>query len=462
MKIDILIAEIGSTTTIVNAFDGIYGDNPVFVGYGASNTSVALGDVQIGLNSAIDDLRQKLGTQTLEYGQFLASSSAAGGLRMTAHGLVYEMTAKAGQEAALGAGANIQLTTAGKLTHEDLIEIEATNPNLILLAGGTDYGDKECALFNAKALCNANLTAPVIYCGNIQNQSAVKRMFAEAGRELYITENVYPKLDAINIEPARMIIHQAFEEHITKAPGMAQIRNLVDGAIMPTPGAVMECANLLNKLVGDLMVIDIGGATTDIHSVTAGSDEITMLQTNPEPFAKRTVEGDLGMYVNARNLAEMVGFDKLRREIGMDIEPIFDNYHPIPQTSEQLTLTHRLAYHAATMAIARHAGVLRHTYGPRGRQTHAEGKDLTAVRHIVATGGALTRLPNRNKIMEEICNINNAGAMLFPKSRQLQILEDSHYIMASLGVLAKVQPEASAKLLQKYVIGQSENMELNA
>ncbi|MCL2236433.1 MAG: GlmL-related ornithine degradation protein [Defluviitaleaceae bacterium] len=452
MKIDVLVAEIGSTTTIVNAFNGIDGDDPVFAGSGACATSVALGDVQIGLNNAVENLKDNLKIENLEYREFLASSSAAGGLRMTAHGLVYDMTAKAGREAALGAGANIQLTTAGKLTSEDLAEIEAVDPNLILLAGGTDYGDKECGLFNAKALCGANLSAPVIYCGNIQNHGAVKGIFADAGRELYITENVYPKLDALNIEPARKLIHQAFEEHITKAPGMGKIRNLVDGAIMPTPGAVMECAQLLHSIIGDLLVIDIGGATTDIHSVTVGSDEIAMLQTAPEPFAKRTVEGDLGMYVNARNLAEMVGMDKLSREIGGSAEDVFDDYQPIPTSDGQLALTHRLTYHAANLAITRHAGVLRHTYGPKGRQTHAEGKDLTAVRHIVATGGALTRLPNRHDIMAEICSINKSGAMLFPKSGQLRALEDSSYVMASLGVLSKVHPEAAVKLLRKYVV----------
>ncbi|MCL2855631.1 MAG: GlmL-related ornithine degradation protein [Defluviitaleaceae bacterium] len=452
MRVDVLIAEIGSTTTIVNAFNGLNGYDPVFVGFGAATTTVSEGDVQIGLINAMEDLRRNLGVDGLDYDRFLASSSAAGGLRMTAHGLIYDMTAKAGREAALGAGANIQLTTAGKLTPDDLAEIEAIDPNLILLAGGTDYGDRETALFNAKALCGTNIHAPVIYCGNVQNHAAIRNIFDNAGRKLYITENVYPKLDDLNVEPARKLIHQAFEEHITKAPGMAGVRNLVDGAILPTPGAVMECANLLYNLIGDLVVIDIGGATTDIHSVTAGSEEIAILQTSPEPPAKRTVEGDLGMYVNARNLAEMVGFDKLADEIKMPITPIFEDYQPVPQSPGQLALVHRLAYHAAAMAISRHAGVLRHTYGPRGRQTHAQGKDLTAVRHIVATGGALTRLPRRHSIMAEICNINASGTILFPKAPQLQILEDSCYIMASLGVLAKAHPQAASKLLQKYVV----------
>jgi len=176
-----------------------------------------------------------------------------------------------------------------------------------------------------------------------------------------------------------------------------------------------------------------------------------MLQMSPEPFAKRTVEGDLGVYINARSLAEMIGLDKLSAEIGMDAAPIFGNYQPIPQTPEQLALTTRLAYHAARLAIIRHCGTLRHTYGASGRQTHAIGKDLTAVRHLVATGGALTRLPDRHSILTSLTALNSAGTMLYPKPGTMQILEDSRYIMAAIGVLSRDFPEAAKALARKYV-----------
>lgn len=451
MKIDVLVAEIGSTTTIVNGFNGMDGANPALVGSGAAPTSVAAGDVQIGLAAAVEDLCRNLAVNSVEYDKFLATSSAAGGLRMTVHGLVYDMTAKAGREAALGAGANIHMATAGPLTPEDLMRIEEISPNLILLAGGTDYGDRECALHNGKLLCTLKNRAPVIYCGNVQNHGVIEKMFREAGRQLYITENVYPRLDELNIEPVRKLIHHAFEEHITTSPGMENLRKLVDGHIMPTPGAVMECATLLYGEIGDLLVVDVGGATTDIHSVTHGNEEIALLQIAPEPFTKRTVEGDLGVYVNARNLAEMVGFDKLTKEIAMDVLPIFEDYQPVPVSIEQLALTTRLAYHAASIAITRHAGTLRHTYGATGRKTHAMGKDLTAVRHMVATGGALTRLPGRHAILEALCNLNTSGTILYPKPGKMDVLEDRRYIMASIGVLSQDYPEAAKLLLARYV-----------
>ena len=76
----------------------------------------------------------------------LATSSAAGGLKMTVHGLVYDMTAKAAREAALGAGGILHYVTAGRLRRTDLAKIKEIRPNLILIAGGVDYG---CLLYTS-------------------------------------------------------------------------------------------------------------------------------------------------------------------------------------------------------------------------------------------------------------------------------------------------------------------------
>ena len=170
MKIDVLVAEIGSTTTVVNGFSGIHAGEPVFVGQGQAPTTVLDGDVRIGLQGAMEDLARNMGTEALEYQEMLATSSAAGGLKMTVHGLVYDMTAKAAKEAALGAGGIIHHITAGKLRRTDLQKIREIKPNLILLAGGVDYGERDTALHNAEMIRSMDLRIPVIYAGNCENQ----------------------------------------------------------------------------------------------------------------------------------------------------------------------------------------------------------------------------------------------------------------------------------------------------
>ncbi|MGL6107149.1 GlmL-related ornithine degradation protein [Romboutsia sp.] len=449
MRIDVLVAEIGSTTTVVNAFSGIHTDNPSFIGQGQAPTSVFEGgDVRNGLNGAIYDLSKNLGVDKIEYDHMFATSSAAGGLKMTVHGLVYDMTAKAAKEAALGAGAVIHKVTAGKIRRTDIKEIKEIKPNIILIAGGVDYGERDTALYNAELIAGLNLGVPVIYAGNVENQEEIRLIFEDTNYKLYIVDNVYPKIDYLNIEPTREVIQNVFEEHITNAPGMEHIKELVNENITPTPGAVMEASKLLKSHLGDLIVIDVGGATTDLHSVTEGSDAVNRILVNPEPVAKRSVEGDLGVYVNMKNIVSLIGKENLVEEFDFDIDEVMDNYLPIPKTKEQMSFVERLTKEAVLRATKRHAGTIRNVYGASGKSKIAEGKDLTEVKYVVGTGGALTRLPQRVEIMKYICEYNKNKDVLFPKA-DAKILVDNDYIMASLGVLSKKYEEASLKLMLK-------------
>ncbi len=447
MHADVLIAEIGSTTTLMNAFR--LGDEPTYLGQGMAPTTVLEGDVRVGLSSALADLEDTLG-EKLTYDRMLATSSAAGGLRMSVHGLVYDMTVRAAEAAALGAGGVIRQVTGGKMSRYDLMDLKALRPNLILIAGGTDFGERETALYNSEQIAALGMQdVPVLYAGNVQNQNTVKAIFEDAGIPLFLTENVYPRLDELNIEPCRRMIQKAFEQHIVQAPGMEGIRDLVTGPILPTPGAVMESARLLYAEIGDLMVLDIGGATTDVHSVSEGSPEIAALSTRPEPFSKRTVEGDLGLYVNARHLVDAIGSEELDRELSIDTEAVMAAYAPIPATNAQMKLTERLCLEAGQTAIRRHAGKYRYIYLPEGRKTLTEGKDLTQVRFIVGTGGALTRLPHRQDLLRQMADMNVNGSMLYPKPGEMTLLFDNDYIMASLGVLSKAYPKEALTLMKR-------------
>lgn len=453
LNIDVLVAEIGSTTTVVNAFTGIDTESPRFIGQGQAPTSVLDGDVTVGLRAAIDDLIFRQGKREIQYKELLATSSAAGGLKMTVHGLVYDMTAKAAQEAALGAGANIHLVTAGRMRRTDLQKIKDINPNIILIAGGVDFGERDTALDHCEKILSLDLTVPVIYAGNIENHEEVRLLFEEAKKShlLHIVDNVYPKIDVLNVEPTRRVIQDVFEEHIIHAPGMGHVRDMVNGPIIPTPGAVMEAAKLLKSAIGDLIVFDVGGATTDLHSVTEGSEEINRILLAPEPTAKRTVEGDLGVYINMQNIVDLIGIDILKRDLERDhditaeeVDHLVANHVPIPKSHQQRCFVERLTKEAVLRAVDRHAGGFRTLYGG-STKTLAVGKDLTSVKYIVGTGGALTRLPERKAIMEAVA-LSNKGDKLYP-TPEAKILVDNDYIMASLGVLGKVHADSALKLM---------------
>jgi uncharacterized protein (TIGR01319 family) len=290
MNIELLVGEIGSTTTLVHAFELSQG-SLIWLAKGVSETSVDKGDVSIGLKSAIEKLKKELNVNKLNWQRFLAASSAAGGLRMTVHGLVWDMTVKAAKEAALGAGANIQYITAGLLSEDDLKEIEKIKPNIVLLAGGVDYGEKNTIIANARMLCKLSVNVPIIYAGNKEIRRQIMDVFEEKGIECLICDNVYPSIDQLHVEPLRKLIQQVFEKHITEAEGMSKIREWVSGSIVPVPAAVNMAAQLFYEIKGPCMVIDIGGATSDVHSVCQDSERFRNVLTSPEPLPNARLKG---------------------------------------------------------------------------------------------------------------------------------------------------------------------------
>ncbi len=437
MRVEYLIAEIGSTTTVVTAFN--FKKGVEVVGQGKAFTSVLQGDVTIGLRNAINEMEEQLG-ESIEYDRMIGTSSAAGGLKITVHGLVQDMTVKAAKEAALGAGGIIKMVTAGRLRRTDIKKIKEINPNLIMIAGGTDYGERETALDNAEIIRDAELNIPVVYCGNIANQEEIKEIFE--GRELYVIDNVYPRVDELNVEPARGIIQDAFEVNIVKAGGMDKIKEMVDGAIMPTPGAVMEATKLLYEIIGDVIVVDVGGATTDVHSVTEGSVEILDILVTPEPKAKRTVEGDLGVYVNRENVLELLQPYELE---GRTKDRISSFIKPIPTTEEEKYWSRVLAQKAVNTAIDRHVGQIKRVYNS-GRKFSAYGKDLSMVKYIIGTGGALTRLDKGKEMLESIKDVK--GDITMRPTKEAKVLLDNMYIMACAGVLSRENKEAAIELLK--------------
>lgn len=447
MKIDALVYEIGSTTTVVSAFHGLDTSTPQFLGQASAPTSVLEGDVTIGIHLALRALEQQM-NHPIEAKETFATSSAAGGLKMSVHGLVYDMTVKAAKEAALGAGGNIRFVTAGKLTEMDRKKLSSMPLNMIMIAGGVDYGESQTALDNAKIIASMKRNIPVLYAGNIVNQDAVAEIFLEEGQSSYLTlcENVYPQIDQLRVEQPRAMIQKLFEEHIIHAPGMESLRSEIHGAILPTPGAVMEGLKLLYE-DEDIMAIDVGGATTDIHSVAKGNDAVQRILMSPEPQEKRTVEGDLGVYINKDVLIEMIGPSHLMEELQLSKEAwnqLLLDYKPIPSPS-QIPLVSLLTKEAVRVALSRHVGHYKPLYTTSGRTMRAEGKDLTAVRKVYLTGGALVRIPGGDRLVENA--LVSLGSDLLLPSSKVEIMMDHDYIMAACGVLSKQHPQAAKQLL---------------
>lgn len=439
MRIEALTLEVGSTITKANGFVRLAGGGFDHVAQGFAPTSVAAGDVGLGVDAALAHLAATSGLDPAGAETFV-NSSAAGGLRMTVHGLTRSMTARAAHEAALGAGGIVKLVTAGALDLFDLDEVREIRPNLVLLAGGVDHGEKGIVLENARRLAALGLGVPVLYAGNAVLRKPVAELFREAGAELHVAENVFPDVDVLNVEPLRRLVHEAFNRHIVNAPGMARLGELTRHGILPTPGAVLRGAELFAEVAGDCLVFDVGGATTDVHSVTEGSTEWHARLVEPEPRAKRTVEGDLGVFVNARHVVELSG--------DAAAEAHLEDLAALPATEREKALTRWLCGKAVAIGARRHAGVVSDLYTPTGRRQVVKGKDLTAVKWVVATGGALTKVEGGAECLRAVCT--GAGRHLLPDP-SARILVDSDYRFSALGTLAGAFPEDVRATFRRWI-----------
>jgi len=457
----ILLVDFGSTYTKCVVVDV---DRGVLVGH-AQGVSTVGTDLNIGLRSALDRLEAQTGLRANDFGNRLACSSAAGGLRIVAVGLVPSLTVAAARRAALGAGARVVATYGGRLNAEELAQLAAQAPDLVLLAGGTDGGDREVLLENAARLAELPVTAPFIVAGNKEANPEATAILRAGGKEAHSTSNVLPRLQQIAVEPARALIRRIYLERIARAKGLDRAQQFVGRVIMPTPAAVFQAVQLLADGApnqpgwGPLLCVDIGGATTDVHSAAPDTPHPGAVRRGlPEPYAMRTVEADLGLRVSAPALLEAVGAERLRawaprlttERLPAAIQARADDVGFLPQDTEQVELDVAMARTCVEVGAERHVGRLREHHLPTGFCYLQEGKDLTAVSHIIGTGGVFRLAERARDILSGARS--DAGEPFLLKPTRARLWVDRDYVMWAVGLLAQCVPEVALGLLQRHLV----------
>ncbi|SKA90265.1 conserved hypothetical protein [Caloramator quimbayensis] len=457
----ILLIDFGSTYTKLTAVDI---ENEEIIGTAKALTTVNE-DIMIGFNNAFKILKDNLKKEDVNFTDKLACSSAAGGLKMIAIGLVPELTAEAAKRAALGAGARILGVYSYELSKSEIDDIKSKNPDIILLAGGTDGGNKDCIIHNANLLAKNIKNVPVVVAGNKNSRDEIEEIFKAEGIYYKATENVMPRLNVINVEPAREVIREIFMEKIIEAKGMKKAESFINGILMPTPAAVLKAARILadgtdkEEGIGELVVIDIGGATTDVHSIAKGepSKPGVTLRGLQEPYAKRTVEGDLGMRVSAVSLFEAAGTRRIKKfvpDTPFDVEErcrfLQRNVNIVPNSAEEVEFDEALGMVATEMAMERHVGVIESVYTPMGIIYSQVGKDLLNVKYLIGTGGILVHSSNPKKILS--AGLFSMESPNYLKPQSPDILIDKTYILSAMGLLSEKYPDKAIRIMKKYMV----------
>ena len=451
----VLLIDFGSTYTKLTAVDV---DSETLLGTAAAYTTVQT-DINDGLSKGLALLEEKTGK--IDYAETYACSSAAGGLRMVTSGLVPELTGEAAKLASLGAGAKVVGIYAFQLTEDDLEDIAAQKPDIFLLVGGTDGGNTECILHNAKMLASMKPEFPIVVAGNRTAARQCQRILE--GCEVYVCPNVMPKFGVLNIEPTQKQIRQIFLNRIIQAKGLSKAAQLLSDIMMPTPSAVLQAMDLLAQGcegelgIGDLVAVDVGGATTDVYSIADGMPEHmnTVYKGLPEPFSKRTVEGDIGMRYSIQGIVDAAGIDRVSRLSGLSkarvqelVDYLKEHTDTVPGGDSELeSLDFALASMAIEEAVRRHAGTIEETYTMMGLTYVQSGKNLTKVKQIVVTGGSLIHTKRTEQIAAHALYSPAQPASLRPKAAGVWV--DRTYILAAMGLLSSHYPVAALRIMKK-------------
>ncbi len=447
-----LLIDFGSTFTKVVAVDMDKAD----VVSVARVPSTVDTDVTIGLEQAFKLVGKDIPIDDAAKKRAMACSSAAGGLRMVCVGFVPELTSEAASRAALGAGAKVVGRYSYQLTRGEVDEIEGLAPDILLLAGGTDGGNEKVITHNARMIARSNRRIKnVVVAGNKAANDEIRSTLRDFDGHVFFTKNVMPEIGTLNAEPCNKEVRDIFIKHIVEAKGIAKVRSMIDEVIMPTPSAGLEAARLIAEGcdgaagMGELLVVDVGGATTNVHSVATGkpTGNAIVLDHLPEPYVKRTVEGDIGLKYNIATLEELAR----DRERPPDFDAIVKRFYSgkLPEGETEVACHDLMAHIAVETAVGRHAGKLEVVYGPSGEVFVQRGKDLTPVKTVIGTGGGIVFAANPRRVLEGALYREDAPTMLKPKAPSLYV--DECYILFAVGLLGQAAPAKALILIRKHL-----------
>jgi uncharacterized protein (TIGR01319 family) len=451
----VVLVDIGSTFTKVVAV----GCNGVVVSRVVVPTRHD--DLAAGAEAAVAEV---VGGRTVS--EVLMCSSAAGGLRVAVIGLEPELTLEAGRRAAATAGARVVASFAGILDAASADALAKVAPDVVLLAGGTNGGNEVAIVANARRVAEAlPESVPVVVAGNEAATSEVAAALGADSRIVRVVPNVLPRIGEIDVDAAQTAIRDIFVEHVIGRGRFASASPLAAAIRMPTPSAVLAGTQILARLgevdprVRSPVVVDVGGATTDVHSVQPIPRRRTAQQgvAVPDIETTRTVEGDLGLRESAESLVEeairsgYTGEDeetRLREAAAVRVA----NTTFVPATEGEAEHDRRLATFAAALALARHAGELRIQLSPGGATLRHTGRDLQAATCVVATGGVFEAAEDAVAVMEAALSFARRHRALVP--HDVPIFLDLQRVLAAAGVLDREHPSLAAALLRRAFIEQ--------
>ena len=234
-------------------------------------------------------------------------SSANGGIKVGVIGYTERFSASWAEKAALNAGANVRWVT--NITN--LGENPREQVDIIIIAGGVEGSPVQNQIAWIAELHKLNFECEsIVFSGNTSLHLEVKKNWPKA----VLAKNVIGCDMRWSGHSLVEVIREAYLNDLILTKGISELKIISQVPILPTPAIVQASYEAMLKsessmrLAYPLLLLDVGGATTDIYY---GGELIADSNGNqPRPSINRHVFTYLGISVSRRTLIERLSLSE--------------------------------------------------------------------------------------------------------------------------------------------------------
>lgn len=445
-----LIADVGHLSTTVFLFD-VVADQYRLIAYAVAPTTTNSPwfNFTHGLRQAIRQIQERTGRPLLNQqdklitpgqpggggvDQFAAVISAAPALTTVLVGLS-ESVSLISARRALAATYTREVETIclgdTRSEPEQIADVMAENPDLVMVVGGADGGaDQRLLQFADTVSVALRLLSDggdnnVLYAGNVNLRESIRQVMGEYA-QVYTANNVRPALDVEELDDAAEILQRLYQRlKINSLPGAAEAQNWSESAPRATVEALTTITQYFAALQkGRVLTLDVGAA--QVTAITANADACRV-----------NVHSGLGMGTAIANLLRQKDLDYVSRWLPSEIEPesILDfvynkSLYPgtTPMTEAELQLEQALVREVIRSAAQRDEETKPLPY----RLLLIHGRPFSVISHPGQIAGMI------------LDGLEPVGIF--------SMAYDQYGILPALGQLAMAQPTAAVQVLESEIL----------
>lgn len=447
----LLAVDVGTINTRVALFDiveGVY--RFIAVGTAPTTAFAPYNDVTEGFNLALDELQQLTGRQLMQNAQLImpghpdgsgvdkciCTLSAGGPLRVITVGLLEDVSLQSVQNLVATTYAQVVGTISlndQRITSQRLDAILRLQPDMIVIAGGTDGGASQSIAELLESVELACFLLPkeqrpeILFAGNQSLVEAINATFNPLA-SLQDAPNIRPSLEIEQLLPAHKLLSGTYRKaKMRSLPGVEMLDSQAGGRLMPTAAAFARTIRYIGK--------DLEQKHRGVLGIDLGAGSVTLASSFGDEH-NLEVRATLGLGSGVSALLKQTTLVNIAQWVDEDVSlAVIQDYiynkaaYPasLPVTKEELAIEYALASEIVRIAVAKAR------WNPPARLVGSVPGFLPPFESILASGSVFAQAPNNARLLLTLLNaVQPVGWTTF--------VLDQNQIAPLLGAAAETAP----------------------